>query len=341
MQKFLLFLITLSAFGCNYSLSKIPNSATGGAGSIEALPPGTIVGYSVISSIIKNRCLECHSSPGAGGIDLDTYENLVSNQSLVRADIEDDSMPKNRPKLTPKEKEVIFTWMDNGSPRTVSSTPPNTPSDPSAPPAPPLPPTPPLPPVPPSPDVVFVGYEKVRAEVLAPRCIECHSRAPNPNGKVPLATYEETIVSLVKIKNSIVSGEMPRGAPLTKDQKDLLLLWIANGAPLEEIPAPPVPPVPPTDNGPGGPDVSFITYEMVHKEVIKKSCLECHSADDDNRKEGNAGGINLESYENVVAVLGSVEFEIKNNSMPKDKPLKERQKKLILEWIAKGAPRTR
>jgi uncharacterized membrane protein len=238
MQKFLLLFLCFGSFGCNYSLSKISAAqrGTGGSGSIEALPPGTLVGYQVIAtSIMQPKCLECHSGAGgdAGGINLETYENVAANLGIIKSEVQSNSMPKNRPVLTAKEKEILFTWIDNGGPRTTTSTP--TPPTPPLPPTPPTPPAPPVePPVPPTePDVQFITYEMVNTQVLAPRCIGCHSAEGGKRGDVNLETYENVVGSISDIEEAIESGSMPRprNRPLTPEQKKLILTWISRGAP--------------------------------------------------------------------------------------------------------------
>lgn len=226
MQKILLLFICFGGFGCNYSLSKISaaQKGDGGFGSIEALPPGTLVSYQVIAaSIMQPKCLECHSSAGGddGGINLETYENIAANLGIIKSEVQSNSMPKNRPMLTAKEKEILFTWIDNGGPR--NNTPTQTPIIPPV--EPPVPPT--------EPDVQFISYEMVNTQVIAPRCLGCHSVEGGNRGDLNLETYENVVGSLSDVEESIISGSMPRprSRPLTPEQKELILKWISRGAP--------------------------------------------------------------------------------------------------------------
>lgn len=209
--------------GCNYSLSKSPLSfQQGGTGAFETLPPGTVVSYSVINtSIMQPKCLECHSSAGgdAGGINLETYENVTSNLNIIKSEVASDSMPKNRTKLTAKQKEILFAWIDAGGPL-------NAPTNP------PTPPTLPEPPATP-PAVEFISYEMVHTKVIQPRCLGCHSETGENRGDVNLETYENVAALAGTIEIEIKDGSMPRprNKPLTPEQKELILKWIANGAP--------------------------------------------------------------------------------------------------------------
>jgi hypothetical protein len=92
---------------------------------------------------------------------------------------------------------------------------------------------------------VTFSFAQVKAEVFTPRCARCHS------GMV--STYEKVIANLSAIESKIASGQMPpaRAAALTDAEKQLVLRWIALGAPEmgggeEKInPAPPRRPAPP------------------------------------------------------------------------------------------------
>ncbi len=217
MQRWILVFISAFLFGCNYSLSKTPlNFQATGTGSLDQAPSGTVANYAVITStILQPKCLECHSGAGgdAGGINLETYENVAANLGIIKSEVQSDSMPKNRAKLTVKEKEILFAWIDAGGPKEGAAT--NKPTEPT------------------QPTVEFITYEIVNAKVLQPRCIGCHSDASGNRGKVNLETYENVASVINIIEDEIKTGSMPRpkNKPLTPEQKDLILKWIANGAP--------------------------------------------------------------------------------------------------------------
>lgn len=241
MKKICFLTLCLLQFGCNYSLSKNPLNFSETSG-LEGIPDGSIVSFQVISnSIIQKKCLECHSSAGGnlGDVNLETYENVMDNLGTIRGEIEDGRMPKNRPKLSGKQKEILLAWIDAGGPRdgvvlekipkqevevevkedikeevkipeieiVMEKTPPK--------------------------EVELINYGRVRDEVIKVRCLQCHSSSGGNAGRLNLQTYENVAAKIDKIEIRIKSGTMPKGKPLTVEQKTLLLDWIAQGAPKE------------------------------------------------------------------------------------------------------------
>lgn len=78
-------------------------------------------------------------------------------------------------------------------------------------------------------------------------------------------------------------------------------------------------------------------FEVIKSVVFQSPsgrCLECHSA-----ARGNRGGVNLETYANTLALKGDIKFDIENNLMPRTGgPLADYERRIILQWIAMGAP---
>jgi uncharacterized membrane protein len=210
--------ITLQLVGCNYSLTKTPQ-VNDGIGEVQVLSFQT-----VNKSIIQPKCLECHSSAGgdAGGINLESYEQVMRHISSIQSEIASDSMPKNRGKLTAREKKMVLDWIVAGAPRNPSDS--TGPTQPTQPPE-------PKPPQPSEPEVKFT-YERVNREVIAPRCLNCHSASANRGG-VHLETYESVVENANAIESEIQSGSMPRplNKPLTPEQKELILKWLSMGTP--------------------------------------------------------------------------------------------------------------
>lgn len=231
MKKLLLLLASLLQFGCNYNLSKAPLSFQEGLADIAA---GTVVSYQTINTnILKPRgCIGCHSNGGGnlGGINLETYENVIAQLGDIKDSVESNRMPKTGQKLTAKERSVLFTWIDAGGPREAITN--QTPIEPS-----PAPTPIPDPPVEPEPEVEFISYETVRVNVLAPRCVSCHSDAGGNLGKTNLETYQNVVALAGRIEIRVANDTMPRAprgqpkVPLTPEQKTMILKWIANGAP--------------------------------------------------------------------------------------------------------------
>ena len=88
-----------------------------------------------------------------------------------------------------------------------------------------------------------------------------------------------------------------------------------------------------------GLDSEPLTFDFeAIKSVVFQSpsgrCLECHSA-----ARGNRGGLNLETHANTLALKGDIKFDIENNLMPRTGgPLADYECRIILQWIAMGAP---
>lgn len=227
MNRLALLLLCIFQWGCNYSLTKSPLAFRPTQAGLEQFPAGKIADYNLVAnSILKPRCLECHSGAGGndGGINLETYENVIANLGIIKDEVASGSMPKNREKLSAKEKEVLFAWIDAGGPKegSVSKTEP-TPA-----------PTPiPVPLPTPEPSPTTFTYEMVNTAVIQPRCISCHSDAGGNRGEVNLETYENVAALAPDIEAAILSGSMPRprNKPLTTEQKEMILKWISIGFP--------------------------------------------------------------------------------------------------------------
>jgi uncharacterized membrane protein len=226
MTKFLWLMLCMFQVGCNYSLSKTPLIFSEGQGQLDQIPAGAIVSYEVAAkAIISPRCLECHSRAGgdADGINLETYENVTANLDIIKSAVLSDSMPKNRAKLSTKEKQILIAWIDAGAP--LDGKPISTPS--------PTPiPVPPVP-VPPTPDSETVTYQMVKTAVIIPRCLNCHSNEGGNRGEINLESYENVAAAAPEIAKEIESGSMPRprNKPLTSEQKTMILKWIEIGFP--------------------------------------------------------------------------------------------------------------
>lgn len=173
----------------------------------------------------------------------------------------------------------------------------------------------------------------VKKEVIEPRCLECHSSSGT---LIVLETYAQVFVKRAAIRNAVLTDSMPKNrSPLTANQKQILISWIDAGAP-ETIVAKPEPPPslpPPADPlpepDPVEPAKDWLTVRTL---VLEPACFRCHSA------PTNRAGVNVETYQNVIANLNRIEQAIQDGSMPLRGSLSAEQKKLILDWIQDGAP---
>jgi mono/diheme cytochrome c family protein len=180
-------------------------------------------------------------------------------------------------------------------------------------------------------------FALVMENVIAPRCLECHSNARGNKGDVNLETYSQVRLNILDVKSDVEDGSMPKKrAPLSAEQKALILNWISQGYPefaaTTGTPPPttaePDPTLPaPTD--PTEPEV--LDFRTVFRRVIQPACLKCHSAPD------NEGDVNLETYANVFKNRKEIESDVRDGSMPKKKKLTPEQRDLLLRWLQAGA----
>ncbi|MBC7658705.1 MAG: hypothetical protein H7249_03270 [Chitinophagaceae bacterium] len=101
------------------------------------------------------------------------------------------------------------------------------------------------------------------------------------------------------------------------------------------IPAPAPVPQPPVIISPAPTTPVVLDWATINEQVIKVSCVRCHSA------PHNAGGINLETYASVKAVIDEINTSaIVEGSMPPRKPMPDDAKALLKAWIDAGSPET-
>lgn len=187
-----------------------------------------------------------------------------------------------------------------------------------------------------------LNYAAVNSKVFANNCISCHSVGGGNRGGVNLETYDQVFKNIVAIRDEVSARQMPPSSrpPLSDSQIQMLLMWIDSGAHEETVLNPPpvepeqppvaVEPIPPIEPPTEWPEQ--ITFEIVFKQVVGPSCIQCHS-----EASGNGGDVNLETYDNFVAVKDRVRETVADGSMPRRSRLSDQQKKLILKWIDQGA----
>ena len=79
-----------------------------------------------------------------------------------------------------------------------------------------------------------VQWSTVFNKVIGPRCAVCHTKGSAAGGGVSLQTYEEFLGSAPTSYGLVFfvadeSVRMPKGAPLTQEEKDILALYMADG----------------------------------------------------------------------------------------------------------------
>lgn len=232
---FIICYATFSTLGCGYALESMhPTASSVGTGATQSLPvAGTLIDYAQIKTqIIAPNCYACHTaaSGNQGGINLETYQNVLNHLVDIQADIADGSMPKNSNPLSANEKSLLNTWVSQGSPQTVSSvtipvstpTPISTPNSgaPSTNTAP-----------------AAITYQTVNAQIFQPSCLSCHSTNGGNSAGINLETYANVLKHISSVKVVISNGTMPIGGHLSSAKKKLISDWIAAGAPQTAPPA--------------------------------------------------------------------------------------------------------
>lgn len=178
-------------------------------------------------------------------------------------------------------------------------------------------------------------YAKLTELVLGPKCFNCHDGSREKD----LRSYATFLNNLLLIQSDIESGRMPKGTTLTSGEKDLVLSWIAAGAPEDGVAGVRPTPTPiPVDVIPD--------YATLSSVILAPKCFTCHDGArvrPDPKNPGKMKGAkDLRTYELFVASIVSVKDEVESGDMPPQKkkapPLTDNEKTVLLNWIAAGAP---
>lgn len=91
-------------------------------------PTGSITFTKHIAPIFNNHCMRCHREGEIAPFNLTRYEDVVGWEDTILEVIEEDRMPPwfanpkhgefaNDPRLSSDQKDLIFTWIENGMPK--------------------------------------------------------------------------------------------------------------------------------------------------------------------------------------------------------------------------------
>jgi len=90
---------------------------------------------------------------------------------------------------------------------------------------------------------------------------------------------------------------------------------------------------PPNSDDSTGPEEK-IKFQTVYDKVFSKNCTFCHS-----NSTGNAAGVNLETYPQVIKEISEIRQQVLSGRMPLAGPaLTSDQMNLLIQWIDSGAP---
>jgi hypothetical protein len=157
---------------------------------------------SLRENLFKTQCLGCHDDLGIfSRYDFSTYQALLSYPKLFEVvpgetdvrfvkSLVTGFMPKGKPRLSDEQIQVVREWVAAGLPEEA------------------------------------LNFETIKTQVLAPHCFRCHDSFM----KLPLATYEQVLPLISKIRSTVETNKMPPKTPLPDDLKLKLINWIDQGA---------------------------------------------------------------------------------------------------------------
>lgn len=98
-------------------------------GRVKKTPAtGSITFTKHIAPIFNNHCMRCHREGEIAPFNLTQYEDVIGWEATIMEVIDEERMPPwfanpkhgefaNDPRLSPTQKDLIFTWIENGMPK--------------------------------------------------------------------------------------------------------------------------------------------------------------------------------------------------------------------------------
>jgi uncharacterized membrane protein len=239
--------------GCDYVVMNQPQVIGSTNSDTQCVPnPNDSVAAEIVTyerlktDIFEAQCLRCHSTnrPTAG-VDLSTAAGAKAFATQIDFQVSRGLMPPSQ-SLTPEERGLVSDWIRTGAKSEsdlaqnceIPSTPVLTPPVDTLPNA-PQPPTVVVdtPPQNPSGPLLVmpadseINFALVRDRVFAFECMACHSDAGGNRAGLNLETYANAIDELDDIEEEVSEDSMPPRSRLRPIDKDIILRWIALGAP--------------------------------------------------------------------------------------------------------------
>ncbi|MFN7727930.1 MAG: hypothetical protein ACK5P7_02110 [Bdellovibrio sp.] len=209
-QNILMVLVVLVTASCNYSRLKEEAAPGGGVGTRDLGPLNYVT---LNQTVIGPQCLNCHSNQtgNKGNLNLETYQSLRANLNRIAfRSLEKRDMPPQG--LPSAETAILKAWIEAGAPEQVSG--------PSEKPGGGL-------------DQGPTGFAKVRDQIFAAKCLDCHSGV-NPQGALDLTSLSEVRMNITKIFESVIVKQTMPIEPypaLSPKERKVLLNWIDLGMP--------------------------------------------------------------------------------------------------------------
>ena len=94
----------------------------------KVIPTGDVTYAKQIASLLENRCVSCHRPGEVGPFALTDYNEVVGWADMIREVVQGERMPPwtanpayghfaNDARLSDDEKQLLYTWIDNGCPQ--------------------------------------------------------------------------------------------------------------------------------------------------------------------------------------------------------------------------------
>jgi uncharacterized membrane protein len=229
-MRFLVFIIILILTSCSYRHVKESESfvSTGSQGINTLDAGGDVYFASVQKNIILPRCAKCHSDSGGnqGGVNLENYDDVTKHlNGINQRSLIEKNMPPGKP-LNSDELNILGNWIAKGAPldsQNSKGSNSNTPSKPT------------------------VVWSKIKNEIFASHCLQCHSPPPTDPNADTVSTMEAglnlTDYEMVKskadliLKRVIIANDMPLSPypKLSTYEKKVLTDWMISGMFNDEI----------------------------------------------------------------------------------------------------------
>jgi peroxiredoxin/mono/diheme cytochrome c family protein len=108
------------------SLTDAPGCIIGRVPDVK--PHGEVTYTNQIARILQDRCVECHRDGEIAPFPLTSYDDVVGWGETIREVVDEGRMPpwfaradmdhfRNDPRMSDEEKQMIHTWIENGSPQ--------------------------------------------------------------------------------------------------------------------------------------------------------------------------------------------------------------------------------
>jgi hypothetical protein len=190
-------------------------------------------------------------------------------------------------------------------------------------------------------EIANPGLDTFQKYITEPYCVRCHSESGGDPKGVNLENYNNILLNLNAIlQETVVKKTMPPGNPLPASDQQLIINWIANGAPQSgSNPAPHPNPVPTPPPLPLAPFNLQPTWTSISQN-FNNLCMKCHGP------AGKASKYPVNDLQfmltNKIVVpgdlLNSKLFkEISTGKMPPKGPYDPVDIQAIGDWIQQGA----